>query len=329
MRSEKIVRIHWTSDGVLLVFAIVAALSLTGCARKPADTYQGYIEGKFVYVASPQSGRLDRLLVERGQTVAIGNALFVLDDEPEASENRQAQRILRASQSRLTDLESGKRPQEIDVTQAQLMQALAAKKQAEEIFATDQAQFQAGGIAQTELINAHAAVETSAARVQELEADLAVDALPARQQQVRAQTDQVAADAALLAAAAWKLEQKDISSPRQGLVFDTLYRPGEWVAAGNPVVQLLPPENFEVRFFVPEQVVGKLKLGETISVHCDGCAAAVPATISFISPQCEYTPPVIYSNENRGKLVFMVIGKPQVEAASNLHPGQPVEVALQ
>ena len=228
MRSAKIVRINRTPDRVAqLVLTVAAALGLAGCARKAADTYQGYIEGKFVYVASPQSGRLDRLLVERGQTAAVGKSLFALDDEPEASENRQAQRILRASQSRLTDLESGKRPQEVDVTQAQLLQALAAKKQAEQIFASEQAQFEAGGIAQTELINAQAAVETSAARVRELGADLAVDALPARQQQVRAQTDQVAADAALQAAAAWKLQQKDISSPRQGLVFDTLYRAGE------------------------------------------------------------------------------------------------------
>ncbi len=89
-------------------------------------------------------------------------------------------------------------------------------------------------------------------RVRELEADLAVDALPAREQQIKAQQNQVAADRASLAEAQWRLGQKDIDSPRQGLVFDTLYREGEWVEAGNPVVQLLPPENMEIRFFVPE-----------------------------------------------------------------------------
>ena len=304
-------------------------MMLAGCSHAPADTYQGYIEGKFVYVASPQSGRLDRLAVARGDTVTVGKPLFAFDREPEASAVRNAQRLLESSQSRLNDLETGKRPPEIDVTRAQLTQALAQKKQADEILASDKKQYSAGGIAQTELITAQEAADASAARVKELEADLAVDALPARGEQIKAQQNQVAADRAELAEAEWRLGQKDISSPRQGLVFDTLYREGEWVAAGNPVVQLLPPENMEVRFFVPETIVGKLKVGENVQVHCDGCAALVPAAITFISPQCEYTPPVIYSNENRSKLVFMIVAKPPDAKAMLLHPGQPVEVTVE
>ena len=198
------------------------------------------------------------------------------------------------------------------------------KKQADEILASDEAQFKAGGIAQTELINAQAAAATSAAKVRELEADLDVDALPAREDQIKAQTNQVAADRASLADAEWHLKQKQIASPRGGLVFDTLYRQGEWVAAGNPVVQLLPPENLEIRFFVPETVVGGLRVGGSVRVACDGCANAVAASISFVSPQSEYTPPVIYSNENRSKLVYMVIANPSPQTAATLHPGQPV-----
>ena len=110
----------------------------------------------------------------------------------------------------------------------------------------------------------------------------------------------------------WQMRSGSCSRNRslrrgQGLVFDTLYREGEWVAAGNPVVQLLPPENLEVRFFVPEPVMGTLRLGQSVRVDCDGCVGRPGATVTFISPQNEYTPPVIYSNENRSKLVFMVI----------------------
>ncbi len=313
------------------VAGAVAAMALVwvaGCTRKPTNSYQGYIEGKFVYVASPQSGRLEQLDVTRGQTVALGHPLFALDDEPEASEERTAAQVLQSSQSRLSDLETGKRPAEIDVTRAQLAQAAADQKAADEILASDRAQFQAGGIAQTELIQSQAAAETSAAKVSELQADLAVDALPAREQQIKAQKNQVAADRASLADAQWRLEQKRIASPRNGLVFDTLYREGEWVAAGNPVVQLLPPENVEIRFFVPETVVGSLRAGQSVRMTCDGCSSAVAATITFVSPQSEYTPPVIYSNENRAKLVFMAIAKPSPEAAATLHPGQPVEVTV-
>ena len=305
------------------------AMILAGCSHPPANNYQGYIEGKFVYVASPQSGRLDHLAVARGETVALNQPLFAFDREPEASAVRNAQRLLESSQSRLADLETGKRPPEIDVTRAQLMQALAQRKQADELLASDKKQYAAGGIAQTDLITAQEAADASAARVRELQADLAVDALPAREQQIKAQQDQVAADRASLSQAEWRLGQKGIASPRKGLVFDTLYREGEWVAAGNPVVQILPPENMEVRFFVPETIVGKLKVGESVRVQCDGCAAPVEAAITFISPQCEYTPPVIYSNENRAKLVFMVIAKPPDEKAIELHPGQPVEVTVE
>jgi HlyD family secretion protein len=302
---------------------------MSGCTQKPTNTYQGYIEGKFVYVASPQSGRLDEVSVSRGDTVAAGHPLFALDDEPEASEMRAAEQALRSSESRLNDLETGKRPAEVDVTRAELVQAVSERKQADEILASDEAQFKAGGIAQTELINAQGAAETSAAKVKELEADLAVDALPAREQQVKAQMGQVAADRASLANAEWHLKQKQIASPRDGLVFDTLYRRGEWVAAGNPVVQILPPENLEIRFFVPETVVGGLRVGGSVRIGCDGCANDVAAKISFVSPQSEYTPPVIYSNENRSKLVYMVIANSAAQTAATLHPGQPVEVTVQ
>jgi HlyD family secretion protein len=83
-----------------------------------------------------------------------------------------------------------------------------------------------------------------------------------------------------------------------------------------------------VRFFVPETVVGSLAAGRAVSVHCDGCAADVPATITYVSPKAEYTPPVIYSNERRAKLVFMVEARPGTADAVKLHPGQPVSVAL-
>jgi HlyD family secretion protein len=308
--------------------AAAATLLVAGCARAPVDSYQGYIEARFVYVASPGSGRLDHLSVTRGQTIEARHPLFTLDQNPEAAEMSAAEHQLRSSQARLRDLQTGKRPPEVNVTRAQLAQAMAANREAGQILASDQAQYHAGGIPQTDLIQAQATAESNAAKVQELQASLAVDALPARAQQIKAQQGQVAADRASLADAVWKLQQKSIASPRRGLVFDTLYREGEWVAAGNPVVELLPPENMEIRFFVPETVMGKLRVRQSIRMTCDGCSANLRATINFISPQNEYTPPVIYSNDNRSKLVFLVIASPSPQEAADLHPGQPVEVTL-
>jgi HlyD family secretion protein len=111
-----------------------------------------------------------------------------------------------------------------------------------------------------------------------------------------------------------------------GLVFDTMYRSGEWVPAGSPVVRMLPPENVKVRFFVPESVLGSLSAGRKLEIHCDGCAASIPATVSYVSAEAEYTPTNIYSNDTRAKLVYLVEARPQPADAMRLHPGAPVEV---
>ena len=110
---------------------------------------------------------------------------------------------------------------------------------------------------------------------------------------------------------------------------DTFYSEGEWVAAGNPVVSLLPPGNLKLRFFVPETAVGGLKIGQAVRAACDGCNAAISAKITYISRQAEFTPPVIYSREQRSKLVFLVEAKPELADAVRLKPGQPLDVSLQ
>jgi HlyD family secretion protein len=272
---------------------------------------------------------LDRLSVNRGETIDANHPLFSLDCEPELSAMRQAEELLRADEAKLADLRTGKRPPEVDAIRAQLEQAKAERQKSVDLLASYEKQYAAGGISETDLITARAAVKSNSALVQQMQRNIEVAELPGREQQIGAQADLVASDRAAVQQAAWRLRQKQIASPRAGFVFDTLYREGEWVSAGSPIVQLLPPENIEVRFFVPEMLLGGLKAGQSVRVHCDGCSADVPANITFISNQVEYTPPVIYSNENRAKLVFMVIAKPALDRAFLLHPGQPLEVTPQ
>ncbi|MCA9688743.1 MAG: HlyD family secretion protein [Myxococcales bacterium] len=136
-----------------------------------------------------------------------------------------------------------------------------------------------------------------------------------------------AAEAAL-AQANWQLARKTVAATLAGRVTDTLFREGEWVPAGGPVVRMLPPGNIKLRFFVPEAVVGSLKVGRALAVRCDGCGADIPATLSYVSSQAEFTPPVIYSNEMRRKLVFMIEARPAPDQATRRHPGQPVSVLL-
>jgi HlyD family secretion protein len=307
---------------------VAAAVSLSGCTEKQAPSYQGYIEGEFVYVASSEAGRLDGLLVARGDQPAAGAKLFVLESENEAAARRQAQHQLGVAEAQLKDLLVGKRPPEMDVIREQLAQAAAEEKRAAAGLVRDEAQVQAGGLSVAQLDATRAEAESLAARVRELGRQLEVAALPARADQIRAQEANVAAARAALEQADWKLEQKTVSATVAGLVFDTLYRLGEWVPAGHPVVRLLPPENVKIRFFVPEPVIGGLSVGQEIALRCDGSPSEIRASISYLSAESEYTPPIIYSNETRSKLVYMIEARPSVADAAKLHPGQPVEVFL-
>lgn len=313
---------------MLGVWFVALGLAAGGCMRERPASWQGYAEGEFVYLASSQSGTLAQLSVHRGQEIAAGATVFALESTYETAALDQAVQQLNAARAQLTDMSSGKRPPEVNVTKAQLAQAVANARKAAQQLARDEAQYRAGGIAKAQLDDSRALADTSAAQVRELTNQVAVARLPARVQQIGAQKAQVEAAQANVDEAQWKLDQKRVVAAQAGIVYDTLYRIGEWVQAGNPVVQMLPPQNVKVRFFVPEPVVGGLAAGRKVMVHCDGCAADVPATITYVSREAEYTPPVIYSNETRAKLVFMVEAHPAVADAAKLHPGQPVEVRL-
>jgi HlyD family secretion protein len=310
-----------------LALSIVAG-ALAGCSVEGSNTFQGYVEGEYVHVASPVGGRLDRLLVQRGQTVEAKAPLFQLESEEETAAKRQSDAQLKASQAQLADLRQGRRNPELDVAKAQLAQAIAAEQQAAVQLKRDEAQFEVGGIPRAQLDDSRANHAIKAARVRELQGQLEVSQLPARQDQIRAQDAQVAAARAASNQSDWRLDQKHISAAQAGLVVDTLYREGEWVQPGSPVVRMLPPQNVKVRFFVPQAVAGGLKPGRNVMLRCDGCEAEVPATVSFIANEPEFTPPVIFSNETRSKLVFMVEARPSVENAVRLRPGQPVSVTL-
>ncbi len=305
-----------------------ALTALGGCSADEPTSYQGYVEGEYVHMASPIGGRLERLLVQRGQSIVAGRALFNLEATEEAAARQQADEQLKASQAQLADLRLGRRAPELDVVQAQLAQARASEQQAAEQLARDEAQFAAGGIARAQRDDARTNLAIKAAKVRELTEQLQVSKLPARTEQIRAQQAAVGAARALTEQLTWRQAQKEVSASSAGLVVDTLYREGEWVPAGSPVVRMLPPGNVKVRFFVPETIVGSIQPGRELMLHCDGCKAAIAATVSYVSDAPEYTPPVIYSNETRAKLVFMVEARPAAASAQALRPGQPVTVTL-
>jgi HlyD family secretion protein len=315
---------HILSLGALTL----ALVFLAGCSGNSDHEFQGYVEGEYVYVASPLGGALTNLAVTRGDEVKSGQLLFTLERESEASAVRQAEKNLAQSQSQLVDLTKGMRPTEIASLEAQLQQARANLKMANDDFARRE---QLGGdhvISKEELDQARAQRDANQAQVNQLTSDLETAKLGGREDAIHAAQAAVESQQAALDKAKWSFDQKEQFAPTNAFVQDTLYRQGEWVAAGNPVVVLLPPENLKVRFFVPQEVLPKIKTGQTVNVSFDGASKNYSAIISYISTQVEFTPPVIYNRENRAKLVFMIEAKFAPADAVDVRPGQPVDVKL-
>lgn len=313
-----------------LRFALFTALALPclvlGCGRSEPGKVQGYVEGEYVYMASPLAGTLENLYVRRGMRVTEGTPLFVLDSTYETAARNEAERRVAQAKSNLDDARKGKRPTEITSLEEQLKQVRAAIQLSEKELARREHLFEKQAVPAQEVDRARSTNDQNVHRASQLEADIATAKLGLRTDQISAADAALKAQEAALERARWELDQKSRSAPRDALVFDTLYREGEWVAAGHPVVILLPPQNVKVRAFVPETAIGAVHYGDKVRVTVDGLPEPVTGTVSFISPHAEYTPPVIYSREARSKLVFMIEAVFDPAVAERLHPGQPVDV---
>ena len=137
----------------------------------------------------------------------------------------------------------------------------------------------------------------------------------------------VAAARATYDEAAVRLDKGKVNAPQGGSIEEIYFRVGEVVNAGQPIVAILPPGNLKVRFYVPEPLRASIHIDEKVSITCDGCPSGLMASVSFIAREAEYTPPVIFSREERRKLVYLIEARPLGDAAK-LTAGQPVTVSL-
>lgn len=307
---------------------IPLALLLAACTAGEAPL-QGYAEGEYVRVAGPIAGTLVDLAVARGAEVKPGTPLFTLEAENESAARREAEERLLTAEARLANLRKGRRPTELDTARAQLAQAEAALRLSTAALARTEDLVKRNFQSRQTLDEARAASERDRARVAELKASLATAELPSRPDEIRAAEAEANAARQWLAQADWRLRQKQASSSVTGTVTETLYVAGEWVNAGSPVVAILPPGNVKARFFVPETTLGSVRVGQAVQLRCDGCAGPIAAKVTYIAPQAEFTPPVIFSKDSRAKLVFLVEARASAEDSAKLRPGQPLDVTLQ
>ena len=306
--------------------ALIVALALAACGNANDGRLQGWIEADFVFVGPDEAGRVESLAVREGDTVAAGAALFAIDGELQQADVRTASAQVAEARARLARLEtSQQRKEEVAVLQAQ-------EKRAESAVALStadldrQQQLAAKGIAATAQLDiAKANSSRDKAALEEVRRQITVAQMASRDEDIAAARESLAAAQARRTASETKLARRQVAAPATGTVQQVYYRPGEMVPAGRPVVSLLPPGNIKVRFFIAEASLPKIGLGDAVQVTCDGCAP-IAARVSFIARAAEYTPPVIYSLEERSKLVFMV--EARSETPGNLRVGQPVSVTL-
>ena len=317
-------RIRIAVAATALVVAGAVAWQAWGPSAAAARSLSGYVEGESLYLSSSTAGAVSRVEVKRGQRVAAGQLLFALDAAPLAAQRDRAVAALTEAEARLEDARKGQRPQELAVLDAQRAAAQAAYDQAAAEYDRIAPLVRKGIYAPARLDSARAARDAAAANVRAIARQREAGTLGARPDAARAAEAQVQQARDALAEAQSLLDRTGPVAPSPARVEDVYFQPGEWAAANQPVVSLIPDDRVRLRVFVPQTQLSSYRIGQTLTFTCDGCAKGLKATIDYISPRPEFTPPVIYSRESRDRMVFLIEARPA--NPRGLNPGQPVDV---
>jgi HlyD family secretion protein len=315
---------------IVLAVLVVAGLGFWWWAAHrppPPIAWQGYADADYVKIGPTQQGLLMSVAVSRGDAVAAGTPLFSQDDTQDRAALDQAARQLGQAEEQLANLQSGGKPTEIQQAEANLADAKSTALRVQADLARSETLLRNGNATRQNTDQLSADDRSARAKVESAQAALAQLLAPmGRDREIKAQAATVAAAQAAVAMAQWRLDQRKVAAPVAGRIADVLARPGETMAAGAPVVSLLPPGNILVRFFVPEADLAGIHRGDRVDLVCDACPKDLAATIAFVSPQAEYTPPLIYSETSKAKLVYLIEAHPRPDQAATLNPGQPIVV---
>ncbi|WP_371345145.1 HlyD family secretion protein [Ancylobacter sp. IITR112] len=315
-----------TNIVVLILTLVLFSLAAVFVVTAPGG-YQGYAEADSIFVGPDEAGRIIELRVDEGDLVTKGMPLFTIDDDLQRANVKSAEASLGQALSELANVKaSTQRPEQVAVLEAGERRAAAALE-------LSRLELERQRDLQSKQVSSKAALDSAQqtfnqneASLDEVRRQIEAAKLAGRDDEIAAAEKAVDAARAALASAEVRLDRRSMSAPIGGTVETVYFRAGELVPAGRPVLAILPPELIKVRFFVPEPALASFRIGMPVTVTCDGCGEAIEATVSYIARSAEYTPPVIYSLDERSKLVFMLEAKPR--DPSKLRPGQPVTVEI-
>ncbi|MHA1190160.1 MAG: HlyD family secretion protein [Alphaproteobacteria bacterium] len=311
--------------GIICALPLIA--SLFSSCDIPPPLAVGYVEGEYVLIAPIEVAEIVELHVWRGQSIEADQPLVRLERRDAEIAVAETVAILAEANSKLADLQDGKRPEEIAVIAAALNSAKAQAGEAERILSRQEQLLARGITAQAAFDDARTGVDMADAKVAELEASLAVAKLPARPDTIRSAQAGVDRAVALLEQARWRLSRRTLSAPRPGTVVDIIRNPGDIAGPQAPVISVLPDGAVKLRLYLAQSDLARISIGTALHVRCDGCGSEMTADVTYIASDPEFTPPVIYSLENRQKLVYLVEARPG-DSARALKPGQIVDVIL-
>ncbi len=268
--------------------AMSVVLALSACGNSKTD-FSGYIDTDMSYLSSSYPGRLQALNVQRGTLITATQKLFEVDPAYETLSTNIDQFNLDALKA------------EYEQTQNQI------------------------DYAKKRLGRERVMAKSDASSKDDVE--LALKNLDVLKNQLANISSKIEASRGVVERSLWQKSQKTGVAPSDGLIFDTYMQEGEYVQAGQPIVALITPKSLKVTFFVGEAELAQVKLASKVQVTMDGVQQPLTATVDYISSKAEYTPPVIFSREERTKLVFKVIARPESADLQSIHLGQPVTVS--
>ena len=307
--------------------SIPLVTSLLASCGGPPPLAVGYVEGEFVLLAPIEVAEVETVLVRRGDRVEPGKVIATLESGDAKIAVAQAEAALAQAEAQLANLRLGKRPEEIAVLEAAVTSAEAQAAEAKRVLGRASDLMEKAIATKAEYDKAATAVETANAAVGQAKANLAVGGLPARDEEIKAAEHLMKQARAELDQANWRLGKREIRAPAAGRVDDIIRTPGDVAGPTAPVISMLPDGAVKLKVYIPEASFSSVRIGSELAVRCDGCPDGLTAKVSYVSPDPEFTPPVIYSLETRQKLVYLVEARPDGDA-SKLQPGQIVDVDL-
>lgn len=315
------ITLHKSTKAGIAAFALL----LAACSDSSESTpHIGYVEAEWVYISASQSGWITQRTVSEGDRIDVDDILFELDKENQVAAIAEADSRIAQSIAEVFNLSSGARPAEIRALEAKLADAQArlelANSERDRILPLVERGAESSNRGEQVVANYAMALAAVTATTEEIDVAMLAGRTGVRD----AATAGLQIAQTAKASAQIKLKERTITARVAGKVEQAFHHAGEYISAGMPVLAVLPTDGLKIKFFVSQAELPSLTLGKIVQAKADGQSEPVAAEVTFIATEAEFTPPVIYSNNAREKLVFLI--EATAPADSGFHPGLPVDV---